>query len=204
MKKESIDTSAVIGQVYAALEKISNVHIVRYIPEETESIQDMWISQPLNLKMYKGPAEYTLWDLSEKELKIKDINTGSVKTEKIDNTTREKVKATMHTPWELLPFSDASKLPEGAVWRELKDKEVVSGLGKNIEAYDLSWTEKRPGQFVYHYKWRVFINTKSHLPQKLEFWEKLSQGEPYELTTTLEIGYLTDDELRETIKQIDF
>ncbi|MBN1456806.1 MAG: hypothetical protein JW912_03030 [Sedimentisphaerales bacterium] len=193
-----------ISQVYAALEKISNVHIVRYIPEETESIQDMWISQPLNVKMYKGSAEYTLWDLSEKKLKIKDVNTGLVKTAKIDNMAVEEVRGTMHAPWSLLPFNDASKLPEGAVWKEVKDKEVVSGLEKNIDVYDLSWTEKRPGQSTYHYKWRVFINTKSHLPQKLEFREKFAQEEPYELTTTLEIGYLTDDELRETIEQIGF
>jgi len=192
-----------IGQIYAALEKVSNVHIVRYVPESAESIQSIWISQPLNVKMYKGPAEYALWDLNEKEVKFKDVNMGSVKTEKIDSMAVEEVEATMHTPWDLLPFGDASSLPEGAVWAEVEDTGVTAGL-ENIDAYDLSWTEQMADGFTVHHKWRMFVNTRSHLPGKLELWEISARKDQYELTTTVEIDYLTDDELQETIKQIGF
>jgi hypothetical protein len=191
-----------IGQVYAALEKVSNVHIVRYVPEETESIQDMWISPPLNVKMYKGATRYTLWDLNKKKVKFKDINTGLVKTEKIDGATIEEVRATMHTPWDLLPFRNVSNLPEEAKWREIKVR-GISGL-KKTDVYELSWTKKRTEEFTAYCKLRVFMDTKSHLPEKLEFREKFAQEDQYELTTTLMIDYMTDDELRETIKQIDF
>ena len=52
-------------------------------------------------------------------------------------------------------------------------------------------------------KWRLFVNTKIHLPQKIELWEK-RLGNEYELTLTSEIDYPTNDQVQQVIKHIGF
>ena len=109
----------------------------------------------------------------------------------------------MHTPWDLLPFMSAADIPAGAIWEQVEDKSIIS-INPNIDVYDLSWSKRSMAGYLVYYKRRVFVNTKTHLPQRIEFWEKHIEEDKYELTTVVEIDYPTNSQIQQVIKQAGF
>ena len=201
--KGSVLQAVDLNQIYKALAKVKNVHIVKYDSETSEPINEIWISQLLNVKMFKTSRGYVLWDINSKELKTNETATDPIKTKEIDNKIIDEVKSTMHTPWDLLPFTSIANVPAGAIWEQVEDKSIIS-INPNIDVYDLSWPKRSMAGYLVYYKRRVFVNIKTHLPQRIEFWEKQIEEEKYELTTVVEIDYPTNSQIQQVIKQAGF
>ncbi len=203
VSKVSVLQAVDLNQMYKALAKVKNVHIVKYGSEIAEPINETWTSKLLNMKMFKTSTGYTLWDINNKEIKTNEIATNSINIKKVDRQFIDQAQSAMNTAWDLLPFTSTADLPAGAVWEKVENENVTSGLS-NIDVYDLSWTQDAISGDFSHYKWRIFVDTKTHLPQKLEFWEKYADQDKYELTTIKEIDYPTNSLLLRIIKQAGF
>ena len=102
----------------------------------------------------------------------------------------------------LMPFYSVSEVPANAKWNliDAKRLEVVDG----IEVYDLIWVkEARDGSMVLN-KWRVFVETKTHLPQRTEFYRKEALDSDYTLESIFEVTYLEKSKIQSVIKEHSF
>jgi hypothetical protein len=102
----------------------------------------------------------------------------------------------------LMPFYDMSEIPKDAEWSRVDNENVEISSG--IEVYDLQWIEKKYGGSAIFKKWRVFADSETNLPQRIEWYEKLTAGSEYTLSSVMEVEYLSDSEIREIIKEASF
>ena len=191
-----------LSQIYNALERIKNVCITTFVPGESKPTQKAWISQALNIKMFKTKTEWVLCDIGAKSETTKNLSTGSITTAELDDDALTKVAETIRVPWGLLPFDNISEVPEDAKWQQVTD-ETIETIIPHTQVYDLTWTEKRLGGKVVHRKWRGYINTETKLPKRVERWIKLAKEE-YKLLTVVEATYSTAVEMRAVIKNAGF
>ncbi len=102
----------------------------------------------------------------------------------------------------LLPFYDMSEIPKDAEWSRVDDKSI--DVTKSIEVYDLKWVKKKYGGSAISKKWRVFVEERTGLPQKVEWYQKSAADSEYILSSTMEIEYLSESKIREIIKEASF
>jgi outer membrane lipoprotein-sorting protein len=98
----------------------------------------------------------------------------------------------------LVPFTNPSLVPKDAGWYQITDlgAELIT---KDIEVYELTWIEKLNSSNILK-KWRVFVDRRTNLPQRTEFYEKLPVNDEYTLRSIKLVKYLTDSEIQTVIK----
>ncbi|MCK4751840.1 MAG: hypothetical protein KAS75_00235 [Planctomycetes bacterium] len=192
-----------LGQIYKALEQIKNVYFTTFVSGSSESTQEVWISQALNVKIFKNKSQSVLWDFANNFRKTKDLNTNSIIVTELSNDILTKIKKTMEVPWGLLPFEDISAVPEDAKWQKVTGENIDSTI-VNTEIYDLTWVEKKLGGSLFYNKWRGYIDTETKLPMRVEQWRKRTGEEEYELLTITKIAYLNSLEIQTTINNTGF
>jgi len=192
-----------LSQIYKALVRIKNVCITTFYQEESNKIQEVWISQTLNIKVLKTRNECTIWDLDAKSEKTKNLNTGSITMTKLDGALLLKIKETMEGPLGLLPFNSMPEAPEGAKWSPVSDKNVETTIS-GTESYDLIWTDTSLAGSIIHRKWRGYIDIKTKLPKRIEWWLKLAEEDEYKLETITMVSYPTAAEIQANINDAGF
>jgi len=73
-----------------------------------------------------------------------------------------------------------------------------------VSVYDLKWPDKSDEGDVVFRRWRYYIETKTNLPRKIEKYYKLDPNDKYILEETLIVGYPTDEQVRQAIKDAGF
>ena len=192
-----------IEQIYKAIEKVKNVYISKSVPDGAEPIEEKWISRSLNIHMSKTGKELVLWDIANKVRKTKQLDTDSVETTSLSESliidTNKKISGSLG----IMPFYDISEIPPGAEWSQVTD-EALKTAERDTEVYDLTWVRKRYGGSDEFLKWRFFVDSKTKLPQRTEFYEKSPTDSQYTLTSTALVEYLSDSEMRVVIKKVSF
>jgi hypothetical protein len=186
-----------LGQIYKALGRITNVYIAAFDIEKTEPTQEMWVSQALNTIILKNKKECVFYDIKNKSQNIKDLNTGSITTAKVDNRALAKIQEMTKAPWGLLPSDDIFKLYPDATWEWVPD---IESPIHDAKVYELIWIDENfAGR-----KWCGHIDIKTGLPQKIEWWLKLAEEGDYTLITKTIVSYPTTAEMKAVIKEAGF
>lgn len=188
-----------ISQMYNALGKVKHVHIVYYSAETRTIINEKWISPATNTKIIKTPDTIVLWDIKNRQKKSKQTGIDNIEISNLNKNQLNQIKATMQTPWSLLPFTNFKDLPDDAVWQQVEDQNLISKY-QDAEIYDLTWSRKAITGSNTWYKTRCIINTQSHLPERMEYFDKLSINDDYKLANFKEIDYIALDEFNQIIK----
>ena len=191
-----------IDQIYKAIEKVKNVYISSFESDKTEPTQERWVSRTLNIYMLKTGKELVLWDLANKIQKATHLGTDSVETTSVSEDLIAEINKRISGSLGLMPFYDISEIPKDAEWRRVHDESLV--VNEEIEVYDLEWVQKRYDGSPELNKWRVFVDSRTNLPQRTKFYEKLPAGTTYDLTSVKKVEYLSDDEIQSVIKDVGF
>ncbi|MHC4337002.1 MAG: hypothetical protein ACYSTG_03495 [Planctomycetota bacterium] len=190
-----------LGQIYKSLGRIRNVCLTTFIPEESEPTKKRWISESLGITMVKTQREWVLWDVKGKSKKSKDFGTGSITVTEPGKDILAKAKQTMDVPWGLLPFNDVSKIPPDSKWCQAAD-ETIETTVPDTKVYELAWMNKGlGGSAIIHRKWRGYIDVKTKLPRRIEWWEKQAEETEYRLVTIIKVTYPTAVEIRAVIRE---
>ncbi|MHC4265135.1 MAG: hypothetical protein ACYSUK_04290 [Planctomycetota bacterium] len=189
-----------LGEVYDALGQIRNAYITVFDEKASEISQEIWISQDLNIKMFKSNAQLVLWDLENQVQKAANLNMESIETIKLDPGAVSNTEETMAAPWGLLPFENTASLPRNAEWQKVSN-EGIESLDSDTEVYDLIWSDKSMAGADVFIKYRVYLNTSTKLPYKTEFFERRGREEVYELLTTTNVSYPSIEEVKAMINQ---
>jgi hypothetical protein len=187
------------GQIYKALGRITNVYTAMFEFENTEPTQERWVSQTLNAMILEQEKEHVLYDIKRKSQKLKDSNTGSITTAKMDDQDCAKIQEMMKAPWGLLPSHNTLKIYPDAQWEQVPNEKVETII-PDTEVYDLIWTEEK---FASR-KWRGYINRKTRLPQRVEWWLKLAEDDEYKRVTMIKVSYPKEAEIQTIINEAGF
>jgi hypothetical protein len=154
--------------------------------------------------MVKTEREWVLWDIKGKLRKSKDLGTGSITITEPANNTLAGVEETMDVPRGLLPFDDVSKIPPDAKWHQATYETIETTI-PDTKVYELIWPkEGLDGSVIIHRKWRGYIDIKTKLPRRIEWWEKQAEEKEYKLVTIIKATYPTAIEIQATISEAGF
>lgn len=188
-----------LENIYKAIEKIRNVHILSFDPDKNEPAQEQWVSRTFNVNIVKSEKGTVLWDLANKVKKSFASNTGSVETTALSAALIPEIQNTIHGSFGLLPFNSISEVPKDAQFNYLDDNNQ-----NGIEIYELTWHKVSFEGLKVYWKWRVSTFKETNLPQKVEWYMKSDPNGDYILKSTNVASYIDDDELQRIIKGANF
>ncbi len=97
------------------------------------------------------------------------------------------------------PFSDAKDVPERARWSRVKDP-AVEAVIPGCVVYDLVWVQQGAVSEASTYRmWRVFVNTKTHLPRRAESYAKSELEKEYALESFVMVTYPSESEIQDVV-----
>jgi len=192
-----------IEQIYKAIEKVTNVYIAKFVPSRTEPTQEKWVSKTLNIYMTKTEKELILWDIGNGIRKSKYTDTGAVETTRLTIESIESIEKKLSGSLGLMPFDNMSEIPPDAQWARVID-EGLEIVAEGIEVYDLTWGSERYDGSVVFQKWQFFVDAKTSLPQRTEYYEKVFTDSEYTLSSVMEIEYLSDSEMQFVLEETSF
>jgi hypothetical protein len=192
-----------IDQVYKAIEKVKNVYISTFGSDETGSAQEKWVSRPLNIYMTKSRRQSVLWDVGNGLRKIKNLNTGEVETIRLTEEAIAGIETKMSGSLGIMPFYDISEIPADAEWSRIAH-DGLEATAKDIEVYDLIWGKKALDGSVVFKKCRIFVDPKTSLPKRTQFYEKLATDTEYTLVSLRVIEYPSDSEMQIVLEDASF
>jgi len=191
-----------IQQIYRAIENAKNVYITTFNPGKTEPTQERWVSRSSNIYMTKTGGESVLLDLTNKVRIVKHFSTGSVEESVLQNGMATETTKMMAGFLGLVPFADASVIPDDAEWKSIEYNRPEATNDTNI--YELTWTENAYDGSVVFQKWRAFVYTRNNLPKRIESYMKRVVDGDYTLRSAMEVEYLSDIEMGEVVKKASF
>ena len=191
-----------IEQIYEAIENVKNVYISSFVPGKAEPVQERWVSRTLNVYMNKTGKELVLWDIPNGTKRIRHADTDVTETTPLTDDSFAAVERKMSGSLGLMPFYDISETPENAKWSQVPNEaEAFEAIAKDTEVYDLTWGKYNDSVL---FKWRVFVDTTTKLPQRTKFYRKLSADDDYILRSTMVVKYLDDGQMQAVIKGFSF
>lgn len=195
-----------IRGVYGALNKAENIHISEFQTGRTVPIQQVWASENLGIKLFKtesgNQAQYTLWDTKNQVRMIKFLSSNAIQTEPITEQMLDELEKSAAAAADLLPFSNRNNIPKDAQWSRIGEQ-ALSNAVPGTKVYELTWTAKSATtEAVVYRKWRVFIEERTNLPKRIEWYSKTSPENEYKLDRFAIIAYPSEDEIQNTVRNI--
>ena len=192
-----------LAKIYGAIERIRNVHITRFAPYKTEPIQEKWVSRTLNIYMTKTGKQCVLWDIDAGVTKMKYLDATKTEITKLTAENITDIDKKITGSFGLMPFSGISKIPKNADWSRTTNKDLEAAV-KDVEIYDLTWTEVAYGVSTVSKKWRFFVNAQKDIPQRIEIYQMLPAETEYTLVEFMVVEYLNDGEMQAVVKEVSF
>lgn len=191
-----------IERIYEAIQRLKNVHISTFDPLKSEPVEQTWISRPLNIYMTKMKGQLVLFDIINGVRKTKYPDGAVTETATLSGDNLMDIRKKMSGSLGLMPFYSISEVPANARWSpiDVKSPEVATG----IEVYDLVWAKEVHEGIVVSNKWRFFVDTKTNLPQRAEFYRKLTPESGYALELSIVVEYLDNGKMESLIKEHSF
>jgi len=192
-----------IESIYKAIEGVKNVYISKLVAPKMVPVEERWVSRTSNTWMTKTGRLLVLCDLGNQVLIERELGSNSVKTSSLSAddlaTYRKKIAGSLG----LLPFFDMSEVPDNAEWIPLTDHRSKD-TAKATEVYDFSWVVQDDTGPIVSNKWRVFVNSKTHLPYRIEIYRKISHDNDYTLRNVILAEYPSDVEIQAVIEKASF
>jgi hypothetical protein len=186
-----------LSQIYAVIAKSLNLHIVSYGVDVPKPLQEQWILRSEKKSISITSSATVLWDLNACVVKTKHPDSSAIDLSKLPYETIQKVSKEQDGSLGLMPFTQSAELPEGARWTQ--EDNTKSAFSTNIKVYDLIWSDKNPNGSTVTKKWRVFVDLKTDLPKRVE-WYAGSAGGVFRMTSYALVDYPNIDEAKQLIE----
>ena len=193
-----------IGQIYAALEGVGNICVSRFSADRAGPDQQVWTSQTLKVKLFKtesnNQAQYTLWDIPNGVKMITFLSSGTVETEPITDRMLAELEKSMGRSAGLVPFSDVTDIPGDYQWNRVDDP-AVAAIVPGARVYELTWMQKdATSEAVVYRKWRVFVDARTKLPKRAQWYVKFSLEAEYTLESFIIVTYPRESEIQSLVE----
>ena len=171
--------------------------------EKKEPKQELWVSREFNFYMTKTGSNLVLWDIDNGLRKTKSPDIGTIETNQLTEGRIAGIEKKISGSLGLMPFENMPDIPVNHKWDEVTDN-YPHAAAKGLEVYDLTWVIKKHSGLVVFKKWRVFVDAKTNLPHKTEWYQKLTADEEYTLLSVNVVKYLDRSEIQAALKSGGF
>lgn len=193
-------TDVGLGEIYQVMGAVENICITTFEPAANEPMQIEWVSQTLNIDMFRIGEQLVLWDIPNNVKMTKNLSSDSVKTQILSGEMLSKVKQAAVQRFGLVPFSNISDIP-GARWSRVEDLDIEAAVS-GTKVYDLTWPETNTASgSIELRKWRVFWDRSTNLPKRAEWYSKLQSEEEYIFETFAVVTYPSDSQIQVLIRE---
>jgi hypothetical protein len=189
----------VAARISRAVAGVRNAYVSKFNAGEDKLMEEQWISQDLNMHMVKNIKGFSVFDVSDARMKVKDPDTGAVITSPLTEDQKTAVHRRIHASLGLTPLQSISNLPAGSKWNRREDLEEDEG----IQIHDLTWTDPTSHSSVLR-RWRFFVDSKSFLPKRIEVFRKSVGGGQYDKINVIRIRPLSTAEIRKAVQDAGF
>ncbi|MHC4557211.1 MAG: hypothetical protein ACYTFW_07995 [Planctomycetota bacterium] len=185
-----------LRHIYEALGEAENICVATFIPDKSEPVQRQWISQTLNLSMFRIGEQLVLWDIPNKAKKTRYLSSKSVQTEAITEQMLTEFEKSVTRPFGLLPFTDYKDVPKDIQWSRVADMDF-GDIVPGTQVYDLIWTTQTPA--IEFHKWRLFMDTDTNLTKRAERYVKFKPEDEYSLEGFIVVTYPDESEIQSLV-----
>jgi len=191
-----------LDTIFGAVEKVRSVYIANFTGHATEPILERWVSDGLNTYLVKKESEWALSDIGAGVRKKKNSRTGVSEEVRLNEDELVGLKKIMNFTLDFMPFQKRSDVPTDAQWNRVTDAAVQSEV-PGTEVYDLTWMDTTSSSVI-HNKWRAFVDPRTNLPLRAEFYQKRPVDSEYRLASVKQIRHITDAEIEAVIEGVSF
>jgi len=189
-----------LGEIYRAMGAVENICITTFEPAMNEPMQIEWVSQALNIDMFRIGQQFILWDIPNKVKMTKYLSSDSVMSQILSGEMLFKVKQAALQRFGLVPFSNISDI-SGARWTRLDDSEAQTAVS-GTKVYDLTWPEKNAASGeIKLYRRLFFVDKRTNLPKRIELYGKLQSETEYKFETFAVVTYPSEGQIRTLIRE---
>lgn len=183
-----------IRRLSEALVKVENICTATCLPGQAEPSQQQWASRSLSINMLKLGDKYLMSDLSAGIIKTKASASSSTVTDALPENLMAVAEEKMALAFGLVPSVIAENpLAENVTWRRV-DRSGIEAASAGTEVYDLTWTDQDGGTQVH--RWRYFVDGRTSLPSKIEFYTREFSSPGYSLSRYVLVSYPTQEEVQ--------
>lgn len=200
VSRSARDSDTIEG-FYATLAGAQNICVSEFQAGQTSPDQQVWTSQSLKVRLFRTESgdqpQFALLDVGNKVEMIVYLST--VRTGELTEQKLRDLEESMTSSFGLAPFFDAEDVPDNARWHRVSDPTIAATIPGCV-VYDLTWV--LPGvtvQETSRKKWRVFVDAKTHLPRKTEFYARSESETDYRLESFAVVTYPSESEIRELV-----
>jgi len=187
-----------LGEIYQALGSVDNICITTFDPAAYEPKQVEWVSQVLNIDMFRIGDEFVLCDIPNNVKMTKNLSSGSVRVQTLPREMLFKVTQAAGQRFGLIPFSTVSDVPD-ARWSRVADSELEAAVS-DTKVYDLTWPQKNTASgSIELRKWRFFLDKDTNLPKRTELYSKLQSEKNFKFETYTVITYPSESRIQALI-----
>jgi hypothetical protein len=191
-----------IEQVYRAIEKVKNVYISKFVKNQSEPVEERWISKDLGIYVTKTAKDIVIWDTRSTEQKSKDYQSGSTEINKLTNDEISSIEKRMSGSLGLMPFENMQDIPLDAKWYLTGSKTLKTD--EKVEVYNLEWIEYAYDGSPVFKKWIVNINSETKLPERIGCYTKSEKDKDYLLANIFEVKYISQNDMQEVLNEFAF
>lgn len=185
-----------VGEILKAIDQAANVHITklgRAGPDEP--IQEIWAARRLDKLVTKTGRQRVLYDVNGGWKTTVTSDPETVTSARMDQREREGARTFLitHAPLGL------GNLPPNAEVRQVAS-DAPDESGDGLTLYEISWSKRMPGDLIVHYRWNIFVDPTTQLPQRIELFEMHSSEAVWERPHITLFEYLSEREMQDTIE----
>jgi len=189
-----------LPQIYQALQKAENLCVSMYTDAQAEPVQQVWASRTLNVVMNKtqsgAQAKFDLFDIPNRLKKTRYLASDAVSTERLAPEQAIRIERSISDIFELLPFADVDSARDGSRWSKVPTEDTGASV-PGTQVYDLTWPAEGSS-----YKCRIFVDAKSELPRRIEYYVKENLQGRYKFESMQVAEYPAEKEIKLLIRQI--
>ena len=191
------DAKTDFEKIYDSLAKADNLCASIYLTGETQPYQQIW--ETPNLKLLRigkqNNIQYTLWDLSKKVKMTKISSSSSIQSDPItEGQLSELEKSTTQ-------FFGIPNITEIAQWTRIDNPNNMT-IVPDSEIFELMLSKETASGSITYRKERVFVETKTNLPLRVESYVKITPEGQYELENFSVFTYPRDGEIEAIVVKV--
>jgi len=196
-----------LAQIHEAVQNVGNVCVSRFQPGRTEPLLQVWTSQTLKMQLFQserpGGTEFVLCDVGNMTKKTKYPWSSSISTTALSTEALAEAKESISRHLAMFPFSDLRDAPPRAEWNRVEDRQVAA-IVPGSQVYELTWSQEDadPSSMAGSRKWRVFIDARTNLPSRTEYYVKKPSDNEYAFESSAVVTYPTENDIAFLAKQI--
>lgn len=168
-----------------AVKQVVNVHVKSYGQDLTKPTQEIWVARASGWMIHKNAYQQSLVDIQQHEQRARDFDAGTSQTVSLTQQEVADFEQGINEVVELVRTGIPADRESQAL-----PQEPAADAREGGETYEWTWEGKSYGQLL---RLRVVLDPATRLPERAEYFQRMSQEEQWDRLLTEVFEYPSDE-----------